>query len=123
MYNGNDIYQQYIAAKEIVAKLEPQIRKLSKDKPPKQIGLGNVGYAQKKRKKILPTAQQTLLQKWNEQEGTLNELFASMDLSIRVVEKLARKITSSKKEREELIRQITREEPYSSFGIHKDKGK
>ena len=121
MYKSDDVYRKYIAAKEIVAKLEPQIRKIHKAKPPKRMGLGLVGYAQKKRKKILPTAQQTILQKWTEQDGTLHELFTSMDLSIRVVEKLARKITSSKEEREQLIQQITREEPYSSFGIHKDK--
>jgi hypothetical protein len=123
MYNSNDVYQQYIAAKEIVAKLEPQIRKITKDATPKRIGLGSVGYTTKNRKKILPNAQQTLLQKWQQQDGTIEELFHSMDLSVRAVEKIARNLTSSREERDKLIEQITRQEPYASFGIHKDKKK
>ena len=123
MYNSKDVYQRYVAAKEIVAKLEPQIRKMTKDATPRRIGLGAVGYATKNRKKILPTAQQTLLQKWQQQDGTIEELFHSMDLSVRAVEKIARILTSSRDERDKLLQQVTRQEPYASFGIHKDKKK
>ena len=123
MYNGTDLFKKYIAAKEIIAKIEPQIRKMTKDKKAKRIGLGLVGYKNKERKKVLPTAQKTLLQKWQEQEGTLEQLFNSMELSVRAIEKIARLITNNKSEREALIEKLTRNEPYSSFGVHKDKNK
>lgn len=123
MYKGEDVMKRYIAAKEIVAKLEPQIRKASKNKKPTQMNLGVVGYRQKERKKVLPTAQQTLLKQWQEQDGTIEQLFSTLDLGVRAVEKIAKRLTSNRKDREELISRLTRTEMYSAFGIHKDKKK
>ena len=87
------------------------------------MSLGKVGYAKKERKKVLPTAQATLVQKWKEQDGTVDELFQQLDLGVRTIEKIARIVTNNKKDREELISKLTRTEQYSSFGIHKDKKK
>ena len=123
MYKADDVMKRYIAAKEIVSKLEPQIRKASKDKQPTKMTLGRIGYAKKERKKVLPTAQNTLIKKWKQQDGNVEELFQQLDLGIRTVEKIARIISSNKEEREELIRTLTRTEQYSSFGIHKDRNK
>ena len=123
MYKSEDVMKRYIAAKEVVSKLEPQIRKAAKNQPPKTMSLGKVGYAKKERKKVLPTAQATLVQKWKEQDGTVDELFQQLDLGVRTIEKIARIVTNNKKDREELISKLTRTEQYSSFGIHKDKKK
>jgi len=123
MYKSEDVMKRYIAAKEVVSKLEPQIRKAAKNQPPKAMSLGKVGYAKKERKKVLPTAQATLVQKWKEQDGTVDELFQQLDLGVRTIEKIARIVTNNKKDREELISKLTRTEQYSSFGIHKDKKK
>ena len=123
MYKADDVMKRYIAAKEVVSKLEPQIRKAAKNQPPKAMSLGKVGYAKKERKKVLPTAQATLVQKWKEQDGTVDELFQQLDLGVRTIEKIARIVTNNKKDREELISKLTRTEQYSSFGIHKDKKK
>jgi len=123
MYNSDDVIKRYIAAKEIIAKLEPQIKKATKENPPLQTTLGHVGYKKKERKKVLPTAKQTLLDVWTEQDGTLQQLFSSLDLGVRGVEKICKLLTNSKTDREELLGKITRIEEYSSFGIHKEKKK
>ena len=123
MYNSDDIIKRYIAAKEVIAKLEPQIKKATKEKKPQKMSLGHVGYAKKERKKVLPTAKQTLLDVWTEQDGTIEQLFSSLDLGVRGVEKICKLLTKSKADREELLGKITRIEEYSSFGIHKEKKK
>ena len=123
MYKSEDIVKQYIAAKEIIAKLEPQIKKATKEKPPQQMSLGNVGYASKERKKVKPTAKQILLEEWKSQNGTIEQLFSSLDLGVRTVDKIAKLLTNSRVDRDELMDKITRVENYSSFGIHKDKRK
>lgn len=123
MYKSEDIVKQYIAAKEIIAKLEPQIKKATKEKPPQQMSLGNVGYASKERKKVKPTAKQILLEEWKNQNGTIEQLFSSLDLGVRTVDKIAKLLTNSRVDRDELMDKITRVENYSSFGIHKDKRK
>tara|TARA_R110000824_G_scaffold42711_1_gene125458 strand:- start:434 stop:1585 length:1152 start_codon:yes stop_codon:yes gene_type:complete len=123
MYSSENVMKRYIAAKEIIAKLEPQIRKAAKDKPPQTMSLGSIGYAKKERKKVLPSAQATLLTEWKNQEGTIDQLFQQLDLGVRTVEKIARILTNNKQDREDLIRRLTRMEQYSSFGIHKDKRK
>ena len=121
MYNSDNVMKRYIAAKEIIAKLEPQIRKASKDKPPQSMALGRLGYAKKERKKVLPTAQKTLLSEWKNNDGTIEQLFQQLDLGVRTLEKIAKIIANNRQERDELMDRLTRIEQYSAFGIHKDK--
>jgi hypothetical protein len=123
MYRGENVMKRYIAAKEIVAKLEPQIRKASKDQPPQIMTLGKIGYAKKERKKVQPHAAATLIQEWKNQDGTIEELFQQLDLGVRTVEKIAKSLTNNRTDREDLLSRLTRVEQYSSFGIHKDKKK
>jgi len=121
MYKSEDIIKKYIAAKEIIRNLEPQIKLDTKDQPPKQMALGSVGYITKERKKILPSAKETLLQEWRKQDGTLDNLFAQLDLSVRGIEKIAKILTKNKTDKEELISKLTKLESYASFGIQKVK--
>ena len=123
MYKSEDVIKRYIAAKEIVAKLEPQIRKASKNKPPQTMTLGKIGYAKKERKKVQPHAAATIIQEWKNQDGTIEELFQQLDLGVRTVEKIAKSLTNNKQDREDLLSRLTRMEQYSAFGIHKDKKK
>jgi hypothetical protein len=123
MYKSEDVIKRYIAAKEIVAKLEPQIRKASKNKPPQTMTLGKIGYAKKERKKVQPHAAAKIIQEWKNQDGTIEELFQQLDLGVRTVEKIAKSLTNNKQDREDLLSRLTRMEQYSAFGIHKDKKK
>ena len=123
MYQSENIVQKYIAAKEIISKLEPQIKRATKEHPPKKMSLGTVGYVNKERKKIKSDAKQLLLEEWTNQNGTIEQLFQSLDLGVRTVEKICKLLTTSKADREELVTKFTRTEQYSSFGIHKDKKK
>jgi hypothetical protein len=123
MYKSEDVMKRYIAAKEIVAKLEPQIRKASKNQPPQTMTLGKIGYAKKERKKVQPHAAATIIQEWKNQDGTIEELFQQLDLGVRTVEKIAKSLTNNKQDSEDLLSRLTRMEQYSAFGIHKDKKK
>lgn len=123
MYRSEDIIKKYIAAKEVIRNLEPQIKLATKDQPPTKMTLGTIGYITKERKKILPSAKETLLQEWKDQEGTIENLFSQLDLSIRGIEKIAKILTNTKSDREELMAQMTKQESYASFGIQKKKRK
>ena len=123
MYQSEDIVNKYIAAKEIIAKLEPQIKRATKEHPPKKMTLGSVGYINKERKKIKLETKQMLLDEWTNQNGTIEQLFQSLDLGVRTVEKICRLMTNNKSDREKLMKKLTKTEQYSSFGIHKDKKK
>ena len=115
--------KRYSAAKEVVAKLEPQIRKAAKNQPPQTMTLGKIGYAKKERKKVQPHAADTLILEWMNNDGTIEQLFQQLDLGVRAVEKIAKLIANNRQERDELMDRITRIEQYSAFGIHKDKKK
>jgi putative cell wall-binding protein len=120
MYQSKDIIKRYIAAKEIIRNLEPQIKLATKDQPPKQMSLGVVGYATKERKKIVPDAKQILL---DEYDTNTEDLFQNLDLSVRNIQKLAKLLTKNKSDRDNLIDRLTTSESYASFGVHKDKDK
>ena len=120
MYQSKDIIKRYIAAKEIIRNLEPQIKLATKDQPPKQMSLGVVGYATKERKKIVPDAKQILL---DEYDTNTEDLFQNLDLSVRNIQKLAKLLTKNKTDRDNLIDRLTTSESYASFGVHKDKDK
>ena len=121
MYDSKDIVKRYIAAKEVIAKLEPQIKKAMKEQPPQSMHGGKVGYATKERRKILPSAKQTLLQAWKDQDGTIEQLFQNMELGVRAIDKICKILKPNKAERQELADKLTTSEQYSAFGIHKDK--
>lgn len=121
MYDSKDIIKRYIAAKETIAKLEPQIKKAMKEQPPQSMAGGHLGYAQKERKRVLPKAKEILLEKWTEQNGTIDQLFHTLELGVRTVDKICKLLTSNRTDRDELMQQITEQEQYSAFGIHKEK--
>ena len=119
MNNEEDIIKQYIAAKETITRLEPLIKKATKDMKPEN----GVGYFTKERKKLLFDAEQTLLTKWIEKDGTVEQLYDALDLSVTSVTKIAKILTSNRQQRDELMSTMTKVEQYPSFGIKRKEGK
>jgi len=115
MSNEEDIIKQYIAAKETVTRLEPLIKKATKDREPRD----GVGFHTKERKKLNFDAEQTLLAKWIENDGTVEQLYDTLDLSITSITKIAKILTKNRQQRDELISTMTKTEQYPSFGIKK----
>ena len=115
MNNEEDIIKQYIAAKETVTRLEPLVKKATKDKTK-----DGVGFQTKERKKVLDDASQTLLAKWIENDGTVEQLYDTLDLSVTSITKIAKILTKNRQQRDELMSTMTKPEQYPSFGIKKN---
>ena len=113
MSRDGDVIRQYIAAKETVARLEPDVRKAMKDKEPVE----GVGYHEKERKRTTPDAKRILLEEWKARDGTVEQLYAALEISTAAATKIAKSITDSRQDRDELMERITRPEIYASFGI------
>ena len=121
MYNGEDLIQKYIAAKAIVAQTEKEVKKLLIDSAPIESGNQMIGYTQKQRKKVTADTNEKLLEVWKEQGWNLDELYPQLSLGVTGVEKIAKIIYKNKNEITELTQKLFKVEPYSSFGIHKQK--
>ena len=115
MNNEEDIIKQYIAAKETITRLEPLVKKATKDKTK-----DGVGFQTKERKKVLDDASQTLLAKWIENDGTVEQLYDTLDLSVTSITNIAKILTKNRQQRDELMSTMTKPEQYPSFGIKKN---
>ena len=115
MNRDEDIIKQYIAAKETVSRLEPLVKQSMVDKDPEN----GIGFFQKQRKKVIPEAKQIILEEWTAKDGTIEQLYDAIELSTTAASKIARRLTDTRQEREELMERITQAEKYASFGMKK----
>jgi hypothetical protein len=115
MNNDEDVIKQYIAAKETVSRLEPIVKKSMEDKAPEN----GIGFFEKQRKKVVPEAKKILLEEWTAKDGTIEQLYDAIELSTTAASKIARRLTDTRQEREELMERITQAEKYASFGMKK----
>jgi len=113
-----DLLKKYSAAKAIVDKLAPQVRKLTKQEPLK-CGAGYIGYKDKERVITKENAGTILAEKWKEQGGDALSMLSQMELSITTIKKLLKILCETPKERAELLKTLTESETYLSFGMHK----
>ena len=116
--NGDDILKQYAAAKALVAKLAPQVKKLVEDEPVK-VGAGYIGYRFKERTKVLPDAGEKMTQMWQDQGGDVAHMVAQMEFGVTTLKKMLKVLCKNPAERREIVNELTQKETYSSFGIHK----